>query len=128
MIGASRSMSVNAVISFFSLVMLMVEDVDPAVRLRHVDDTSAVDDHVFGLMDELARNRSSALFGVVRDEVGIDEWIPGVAHVVDLEAGVEVREVHEPIIGCEATQALLLVLVVGAESTALLDEAAGVVG
>src|SRR5262249_54321202 len=30
--------------------------------------------------------------------------------------------------GCEATQALLLVLVVGAESTALLDEAAGAVG
>src|SRR5262249_8241692 len=59
---------------------------------------------------------------------GIDEWIPGVAHVIDLEAGVEVGEVHEPVVGCEAVQALLLVLVVRAESAALFDEAASAIG
>jgi hypothetical protein len=37
-----------------------------------------------------------------------------VAHVVDLESGVEVREVHIPVLGCEAIQALPLVLVVRA--------------
>src|SRR5215471_14323371 len=125
--GASRSMSVGVATSVSSLVMLVVEDVDPAVRLRHVDDTSAVNDHVFGLMDEFAWNRSGALFGVVWDVVGIDEWITGVAHVIDLEAGVEVREVHEPIVGCEAIQALLLVLVVWTGSTTLVDDAASAV-
>jgi hypothetical protein len=72
----------------YSLVKLVGEDVDPAVRLRHIDDTSAVDDHVFGLMDEIARNRPYELFGVVRDVVGINECSTGVAHVVDLQAGV----------------------------------------
>jgi hypothetical protein len=48
----------------------------------------------------------------------------GVADVVGLESGVEVREVHIPVVGCEAMQALPLVLVVWAESTALVDEAA----
>jgi hypothetical protein len=34
----------------------------------------------------------------------------GVAHVADLESGV-VREVHIPVLGCEAMQALPLVLI-----------------
>src|SRR5262252_6720489 len=121
-------MSLGVATSVSSLGMLVVEDVDPAVRLRHVDKASAVDDHVFGLMNELARNRSDALFGVVWDVVRIDERITGVAHVIDLEASVEVREVHVPIVGRETIQALLLVLVVGADSTALLDEAGRAVG
>src|SRR5262245_48796236 len=62
-----------------SLAMFVIEDVDPAVRLRHVDDSAAIDDHVFGLMDKFAWDRSDALFGVVRDVVGVDVWITRIA-------------------------------------------------
>ena len=53
-------------------------------------------------MDEVARHRPDSLFGVVWDVQGIDKWITRVAHVIDLEASVEVGEVHKPVVRREA--------------------------
>src|SRR5262249_56906704 len=56
-----------------------------------------------------------------------DGRVAGVGDVVDLQAGAEVGEVHQPVVGRQAGQALLLVLVVRAEPAALGAEARRVV-
>src|SRR5262249_38560216 len=59
--------------------------------------------------------------------VGGDVGVVGVGDVVDLQAGVEVGEVDGPVVGGQAGQALLLVLVVRPGPAALGAEAGGVV-
>src|SRR6516225_11646503 len=75
------------------------EDVDAAVAFGHVDHAAAVDQDVLGLVDELGRYGPAALLGVVGDVVAGDVRVVGVADVVDLQAGVEVGEVHQPVVG-----------------------------
>src|SRR5215467_14704524 len=65
--------------------------------------------------------------GVVGDVVAGDVRVVGVGDVVDLQAGVEVGEVHQSVVGGQAVQALLLVLVVRAGPAALGAKARGVV-
>src|SRR5215469_10863508 len=86
--------------------------VDAGVAFGHVDDAAAVDQDVFGLVDEFGRYGAAALLGVVGDVEPHDVRVVGVADVVDLQAGVEVGEVDKPVVGRQAVQALLLVLVV----------------
>ena len=68
------------------------EDVDAGVAFGHVDHAAAVDQDVFGLVDERGRDRAAALGGVVGDVVAGDVRVVGVGDVVDLQAGVEVGE------------------------------------
>src|SRR5215467_11110377 len=103
------------------------EDVDAGVAFGHVDHAAAVDQDVLGLVDELGRYGPAALGGVVGDEVPGDVRVAGVGDVVDLQAGVEVGEVHSPVVGGQAGQALLLVLVVRAGPAALGAKARRVV-
>src|SRR5215467_13107655 len=65
--------------------------------------------------------------GVVGDVVAGDVRVVGVGDVVDLQAGVEVGEVDGPVVGRQAGQALLLVLVVRAGPAALAAKARRVV-
>src|SRR5215467_2087722 len=65
--------------------------------------------------------------GVVGDVVAGDVRVVGVDDVVDLQAGVEVGEVHQPVVGRQAGQALLLVLVVRPGPAALGAKARRVV-
>src|SRR5215467_2965475 len=111
----------------FPLARVVGEDVDAGVAFGHVDDAAAVDQDVFGLVDELGRYWAAALLGVVGDVVAGDVGVVGVGDVVDLQAGVEVGEVHKPVVGCQAVQTLLLVLVVRAGPAALGAKAGGVV-
>jgi hypothetical protein len=80
-----------------------------------------------GLVDEPGRYRAAALFGVVGDVVPGDVRVAGVADVVDLQAGAEVGEAGEPVVGRQAVQALLLVLVVRPGPAALGAKARRVV-
>jgi hypothetical protein len=105
----------------------MGEDVDAGVAFGHVDHAAAVDQDVLGLVDEPGRYRPATLRRVVGDEEPGDVRVAGVADVVDLQAGAEVGEVDVPVVGRQAVQALLLVLVVRAEPAALGAEARGVV-
>src|SRR5262249_37963251 len=91
------------------------------------DHAAPVDYDVLGLVDELGRYWAAALLGVIGDEVPGDVRVVGIADVVDLQAGVEVGEIDVPVVGRQAVQALLLVLVVRPEPAALLAEARGVV-
>src|SRR5215469_9198485 len=125
--GASRSMPVGVVMGGPSSAGVVGEDVDAGVAFGQVDHAAAVDQDVFGLVDELGRDGPAALLGVVGDVVAGDVRVAGVADVVDLQAGVEVGEVDQPVVGCQAVQALLLVLVVRAGPAALGAEAGGVV-
>src|SRR6516162_689309 len=111
----------------FSLAGVVGEDVDAGVAFGHVDHAAAVDQDVFGLVDELGRDGPAALCGVVGDEVAGDVRVAGVAAVVDLQAGAEVGEVDQPVVGGQAVQALLLVLVVRAGPAALGAKAGRVV-
>src|SRR5262249_24228691 len=106
---------------------LVAKYVDAGVAFGHVDHAPAVDQDVFGLVDELGRYGPAALCGVVGDVVAGDVRVVGVADVVDLQAGVEVGEVHQPVVGGQAVQALLLVLVVRAGPAALGAKARRVV-
>src|SRR5215470_5417556 len=65
--------------------------------------------------------------GVVGDVVAGDVRVVGVGDVVDLQAGVEVGEVDQLVVGGQAVQALLLVLVVRAGPAALGAKARRVV-
>src|SRR5215467_6341788 len=65
--------------------------------------------------------------GVVGDVVAGDVRVVGVGDVVDLQAGVEVGEVHQSVVGGQAGQALLLVLVVRPGPAALGAKARRVV-
>src|SRR5262249_45071901 len=103
------------------------EDVDAGVALGRVDHAAAVDQDVFGLVDERGRDGAAALGGVVGDVVAGDVRVAGVGDVVDLQAGAEVGEVRQPVVGGQAGQALLLVLVVRAEPAALGAKARRVV-
>ena len=76
----------------FPLAGLVGEDVDAGVAFGHVDHAAAVDQDVFGLVDELGRDGAAALLGVVGDEEADDVRVVEVADVVDLQAGVEVGE------------------------------------
>ena len=76
------------------------EDVDAGVAFGHVDHAAAVDQDVFGLVDELGRDGAAALCRVVGDVVAGDVRVVGVGDVVDLQAGVEVGEVDVPVVGC----------------------------
>src|SRR6516162_6601333 len=111
----------------FSLAGVVGEDVDAGVAFGHVDHAAAVDQDVFGLVDELGRDGPAALCGVVGDVVAGDVRVAGVAAVVDLQAGAEVGEVDQPVVGGQAVQALLLVLVVRAGPAALGAKARRVV-
>src|SRR5262249_9208188 len=103
------------------------DDIDAAVCWGRVDRAAAVDYYVRGLVDELGRYWAAAFLGVIGDEVPGDVRVVRIADVVDLQAGVEVGEIDVPVVGRQAVQALLLVLVVRPESAALLAEARGVV-
>src|SRR5215469_13694357 len=111
----------------FPLAGVVVKDVDAGVAFGHVDDAAAVDQDVFGLVDECRGDGAAALGGVVGDVVAGDVRVAGVADVVDLQAGVEVGEVHVPVVGGQAGQALLLVLVVRPGPAALGAETRRVV-
>src|SRR5215468_10574647 len=111
----------------FPLAGVVGEDVDAGVAFGQVDDAAAVDEDVLGLVDELGGDGAAALLGVVGDVVPGDVGVAGVGDVVDLQAGVEVGEVHQPVVGGQAVQALLLVLVVRAGPAALGAKARGVV-
>src|SRR5215468_12054762 len=111
----------------FPLAGVVGEDVDAGVAFGQVDDAAAVDEDVLGLVDELGGDGAAALLGVVGDVVAGDVGVVGVGDVVDLQAGVEVGEVHQPVVGGQAVQALLLVLVVRAGPAALGAKARGVV-
>src|SRR5215475_5310492 len=87
--GAVRSISVGVVICVPFSAGLVGEDVDSGVAFGHVDHAAAVDQDVFGLVDELGRDGAAALCGVVGDVVAGDVR---VGDVVDLQAGVEVGE------------------------------------
>src|SRR5215472_16511455 len=65
--------------------------------------------------------------GVVGDVVAGDVRVVGVGDVVDLQAAVEVGKVDVPVVGGQAGQALLLVLVVRAGPAALGAKAGRVV-
>src|SRR5262249_48951332 len=106
---------------------LVAKDVDAGVAFGHVDHAAAVDQDVLGLVDELGRNRPAALLGVVGDEEPGDMRGGGGAGVVRWPSGTEVGEVDVPVVGRQAVQALLLVLVVRPEPAALGAEARGVV-
>src|SRR6516164_8170299 len=131
--GALPSMSAGMVMSATLrgcgglLAGVVGEDVDAGVAFGHVDHAAAVDQDVFGLVDELGRDGPAALGGVVGDVVAGDVRVVGVGDVVDLQAGVEVGEVHKPVVGRQAGQALLLVLVVRAGPAALGAKAGRVV-
>ena len=71
---------------------LVAKDVDAGVAFGQVDDAAAVDQDVFGLVDELGRDGPAALCRVVGDVVAGDVRVVGVGDVVDLQAGVEVGE------------------------------------
>src|SRR6516225_3133250 len=111
----------------FPLAGVVGEDVDAGVAFGHVDHAAAVDQDVFGLVDELGRDGAAALCGVVGDVVAGDVRVVGVGDVVDLQAGVEVGEVHQPVVGGQTGQTLLLVLVVRAGPAALGAKARRVV-
>src|SRR5262249_53046867 len=103
------------------------EDVDAGVAFGQVDHAAAVDQDVFGLVDELGRDGPAALGGVVGDVVAGDVRVAGVGDVVDLQGGVEEGEVDGLVVGGQAVQALLLVLVVRAGPAALGAKPRGVV-
>src|SRR5262247_899262 len=111
----------------FPLAGVVGEYVDAGVAFGQVDHAAAVDQDVLGLVDELGWYGAAALGGVVGDVVAGDVGVVGVGDVVDLQAGVEVGDVHQPVVGCQAVQALLLVLVVRAEPAALGAKARRVV-
>src|SRR5215475_16035642 len=111
----------------FPLAGVVGEYVDAGVAFGHVDHAAAVDQDVFGLVDELGGDGAAALGGVVGDVVAGDVRVAGVADVVDLQARAEVGEVHVLVVGGQAGQALLLVLVVRAEPAALGAKARRVV-
>src|SRR5215813_10884829 len=111
----------------FPLAGLVVKYVDAGVAFGQVDHAAAVDQDVLGLVDERGGDGPAALGGVVGDVVAGDVRVAGVGDVVDLQAGVEVGEVDGPVVGRQAGQALLLVLVVRPEPAALGAEARGVV-
>src|SRR5215471_19137583 len=111
----------------FPLAGVVGEDVDAGVAFGQVDHAAAVDQDVFGLVDEPGRYWAAALCGVVGDVVAGDVRVAGVGDVVDLQAGAEVGEVDAPVVGCQAVQALLLVLVVRAGPAALGAKARRVV-
>src|SRR5262245_17566894 len=106
---------------------VVAEDIDATVCFGHVDHAAPVDYDVLGLVDELRRYWTAAFLGVIRDEVPGDVRVVGIADVVDLQAGVEVGEIDVTVVGRQAVQALLLVLVVRPEPAALPAEARGVV-
>src|SRR5215510_504964 len=110
-----------------SLPGVVAEDIDAAVCFGHIDHAAPVDYDVLGLVDELRRYWAAAFLGVIGDEVPGDVRVVGIADVVDLQAGVEVGEIDVPVVGRQAVQALLLVLVVWPEPAALPAEARGVV-
>src|SRR5262249_43239153 len=103
------------------------EDVAGGVAFGQVDHATAVDQDVFGLVDELGRYGPAAFGRVVGDVVAGDVRVAGVGDVVDLQAGVEVGEVDQPVVGGQAGQALLVVLVVRAGPAALGAETGRVV-
>src|SRR5215469_11724720 len=111
----------------FPLAGVVGEDVDAGVAFGQVDHAAAVDQDVFGLVDELGWDGAAALGGVVGDVVAGDVGVVGVGDVVDLQAGVEVGEVDGLVVGGQAVQALLLVLVVRAGPAALGAKARRVV-
>src|SRR5215472_7848442 len=111
----------------FPLAGVVGEDVDAGVAFGQVDHAAAVDQDVFGLVDELGRYGAAALLGVVGDVVAGDVRVAGVGDVVDLQAGAEVGEVDQPVVGGQAVQALLLVLVVRPGPAALGAKARRVV-
>src|SRR5215831_20638929 len=111
----------------FPLAGVVGEDVDARVAFGQVDHAAAVDQDVLGLVDELGRDGAAALGRVVGDVVAGDVRVAGVGDVVDLQAGVEVGEVDGPVVGGQAGQALLLVLVVRAGPAALGAKARRVV-
>src|SRR5215468_2254584 len=111
----------------FPLAGVVGEDVDAGVAFGQVDDAAAVDQDVLGLVDERGGDGAAALGGVVGDVVAGDVRVVGVGDVVDLQAGVEVGEVDGLVVGGQAGQALLLVLVVRADPAALGAKAGGVV-
>src|SRR5215467_8848999 len=90
--GAVRSISVGVVMCVHFSAGLVSEDVDAGVAFGHVDHTVAVDQNVFGLVDELGRDGAAALLGVVGDEEPDDVRVVEVGDVVDLQAGVDVGE------------------------------------
>src|SRR5215831_6182158 len=113
--------------AWFSLAAVVAKYVDAGVAFGQVDDAAAVDQDVLGLVDERGGDGAAALGGVVGDVVAGDVRVVGVGDVVDLQAGVEVGEVDGLVVGGQAGQALLLVLVVRAGPAALGAEAGGVV-
>src|SRR6516165_3319840 len=92
--GASWSMPVGWSCVCLSSAGLVGEDVDAGVAFGHVDHAAAVDQDVFGLVDEPGRDRAAALGGVVGDVVPGDVRVAGVGDVVDLQPGAEVGEVR----------------------------------
>src|SRR5215472_5530141 len=104
--GASRSMPVGVVMCVPSSAGLVVKYVDAGVAFGQVDHAAAVDQDVLGLVDELGRDGAAALGRVVGDVVA---------------------EVDGPVVGGQAGQALLLVLVVRAGPAALGAKARRVV-
>src|SRR5215470_4039455 len=131
--GALPSMPVGMVMSApvrgcgGLLAGVVGEDVDAGVAFGQVDHAAAVDQDVFGLVDELGGDGAAALGGVVGDVVAGDVRVVGVGDVVDLQAGVEVGEVDQLVVGGQAVQALLLVLVVRAGPAAFGAKARRVV-
>src|SRR5215471_5693276 len=111
----------------FPLAGVVGEDVDAGVAFGQVDHAAAVDQDVFGLVDEPGRYWAAALCGVVGDVVPHDVGVAGVGDVVDLQAGAEVGQVDQPVVGGQAVQALLLVLVVRPGPAALGAKARRVV-
>src|SRR5215471_15563400 len=103
--GASRSMPVGVVMCVPSSAGLDGEDVDAGVAFGHVDDAAAVDQDVFGLVDERGRDGAAARGGVVGDVVAVDVRVVEVGDVVVLQAGVEVGEVDQLVVGGQAGQA-----------------------
>src|SRR5215831_16023870 len=97
---------------------VVAEDIDAAVCFGHVDHAAPVDYDVLGLVDELGRYWAAAFLGVIGNEVRGDVRVVGIADVVDLQAGVEVGEIDVAVVGRQAVQALLLVLVVRPEPAA----------
>src|SRR5215475_520794 len=111
----------------FPLAGVVGEDVDAGVAFGQVDHPAAVDQDVFGLVAELGGDGAAAPLGVIGDVVAGDVRAVGVGDVVDLQAGAEVGEVHQPVVGRQAVQALLLVLVVRPGPAALGAKARRVV-
>src|SRR5262249_53682771 len=113
--------------SWFSLAGGGGGDVDAGGAFGQGDHAAAGGQDVLGLVGELGRDGGAALGGVGGDVVPGDVRVVGVGDVVDLQAGVEVGEVDQTVVGGQAGQALLLVLVVRAGSAALGAKARGVV-